>query len=61
VTLPQAPNGWRKSSYSSETNSCVEVRSTQVGADVRDTKNRDGGHLAVPAAAWSAFLERATR
>ena len=45
---------WRKSSFTAE-DSCVEVG---LGADVvgvRDTKNRGGGHLVVPEAAWRMF------
>jgi Domain of unknown function (DUF397) len=52
---------WRKSSYSGPESNCVEIRRGAAGADMRDTKNRAAGHLAVPAAAWQAFLERATR
>jgi hypothetical protein len=46
---------WRKSSYSTNTTNCVEVALTSSRAQVRDTKDRDGGSLAVPAAAWAAF------
>ncbi|OXM66837.1 DUF397 domain-containing protein [Amycolatopsis vastitatis] len=59
-----AQGAWRKSSYSSDQANCVEVTSptsssTTVG--VRDTKDREGGHLAVPASAWAAFLSSAAR
>ena len=47
---------WRKSSYSNANGGdCVEVGHGN-GALIRDTKNRDGFTLAVPAEAWSAFL-----
>lgn len=54
-------HGWRKSSHSSGSNAnCVEVRAgTRVS--VRDTKNRASGQLAVPAAAWAAFIGQVTR
>jgi hypothetical protein len=46
---------WRKSSYSgSNGGQCVEVATTQ-GVIVRDTTDRDGVTLTVPADAWRAF------
>ena len=49
-------SAWRKSSYSSANGgACVEV-ATADGVLVRDTTNRDGFTLSVPAAAWAAFL-----
>jgi hypothetical protein len=47
---------WRKSSYSTTEANCVEVAVAPVVVGIRDTKDRDGGTLTVPAAAWSAFL-----
>lgn len=48
---------WKKSSYSGNTDNCVEVKlSSTVG--VRDTKDQDGGQLAVPVAAWQAAIDR---
>ncbi|MFV2198335.1 DUF397 domain-containing protein [Nocardiopsis sp. LOL_012] len=46
---------WHKASYSSGSGSCVEV---SEGADalVRDTQNRDLGHLSAPAQEWVALL-----
>jgi Domain of unknown function (DUF397) len=47
---------WRKSSYSSGGQSqCVEVAAASAVL-VRDTTNREGCTLSVPAPAWSAFL-----
>lgn len=48
---------WHKSSYSdSSGHNCVEVAE---GAEtlVRDTQNREYGHLSFPADEWKAFLE----
>ncbi|MDT0329963.1 DUF397 domain-containing protein [Nocardiopsis lambiniae] len=47
---------WYKSSYSPNTGDCVECR-RQVGTvDLRDTKNREAGHLAFDRVEWSALL-----
>jgi Domain of unknown function (DUF397) len=57
LTIQREPDNWRKSSWSSSNPDCVEVANNDVVALVRDTKNRDGGQLAVPTAAWSAFTD----
>ncbi|MFV2195358.1 DUF397 domain-containing protein [Nocardiopsis sp. LOL_012] len=47
---------WHKSSYSDgRGGECVEVAEGKVTA-VRDTRNRDLGHLDIPAREWSALL-----
>lgn len=46
---------WHKATYSGGSGSCVEVaegRSTSI----RDTQNRELGHLDVPAPEWGALL-----
>jgi hypothetical protein len=45
---------WRKSSYSNNGATCVEVASAE-GVMVRDTTNRDGGTLILTVDAWRAF------
>jgi Domain of unknown function (DUF397) len=46
---------WRKSSYSGANGGqCVEAASAD-GVMVRDTTDRDGVTLAIPAKAWQAF------
>lgn len=52
----QVSAGWRKSTFSGNGESCVEVANAD-GVAVRDTTNRDGGTLSFTAAAWQAFLE----
>ncbi|MET9659504.1 DUF397 domain-containing protein [Streptomyces sp. NPDC006510] len=47
---------WFKSSYSQQNGECVEVRRSEAGLDLRDTKDRRAGILAFTATAWSAFL-----
>ncbi|GHC96636.1 hypothetical protein GCM10007079_49510 [Nocardiopsis terrae] len=47
---------FRKSSYSGRGDNCVEVANLPAGAAVRDTQNRDLGHLSFAGAAWTAAL-----
>ena len=47
---------WRTSTYSSGNGgNCVEVASATGSVAVRDTKDRDGGTLSIPADAWAKF------
>jgi hypothetical protein len=51
------PDSWRKSSYSGANGGeCVEVATTTDSVLVRDTRDRDGNLLNVPARAWRAFV-----
>lgn len=48
---------WRTSSYSSGgSGQCVEVGIAEDRVAVRDSKNRDGGMLSMPPAAWTRFV-----
>ncbi|MBB0230337.1 DUF397 domain-containing protein [Streptomyces calidiresistens] len=48
---------WRKSSHSTnEGGNCVEVADCPSAVHVRDSKNPGGPSLALPPAAWAAFL-----
>jgi hypothetical protein len=49
--------GWHASTYSSNGGDCVEV-SRASAVLVRDTKDRDGGTLEIPAPSWSALTTR---
>ena len=53
---------WLKSSYSGgDGGQCVEVGRAPEHVGIRDTKNRDLGHLTVSAAAWRTFIKAITR
>ncbi|MFW5419706.1 DUF397 domain-containing protein [Nocardiopsis sp. CNT-189] len=47
---------WRKSSYSDTGGQCVECRTYAGTVAVRDTQNREHGHIAVPAREWAALI-----
>jgi hypothetical protein len=52
-------NPWRKSTYSSPEENCVEVAATSQGvATVRDTQDRGGPQLAFVSRDWDRFLAR---
>ncbi|MEU3015873.1 DUF397 domain-containing protein [Nocardiopsis sp. NPDC007018] len=53
---------FRKSSYSSSHGqNCVEVAELPGVSAVRDTQNRDAGHLEFPTAEWTALLRASTK
>lgn len=52
---------WRTSSYTGDGQACIEVSLTAERALIRDTKDRDGGTLRLPYAAWSALLAHVKR
>ncbi|MFH8789454.1 DUF397 domain-containing protein [Streptomyces roseoverticillatus] len=48
---------WRKSSYSQgEGDQCVEVARLPQAIRIRDSKRKDGPHLAIAPSTWSAFV-----
>ncbi len=47
---------WRKASYSSAHNGCVEVRMADGGVQVRDSKDRSGPVFTFTRAGWETFL-----
>ncbi|MEW2439866.1 DUF397 domain-containing protein [Streptomyces caniferus] len=53
---------WRKSSYSgSSGDDCVEVAACPTTVHIRDSKDKGGPQLAVPAPAWADFVAYAVR
>jgi hypothetical protein len=52
---------WRKSSYSTGGNQCVEVAEVGGTVAVRDSKDPAVGHLAFGASEWQTFLDDAKR
>jgi hypothetical protein len=47
---------WRKSSFSADTVNCVEVAPGDLAAGLRDSKNPEGGHLALTPMGFRSFL-----
>jgi hypothetical protein len=47
---------WRKASHSNSSGSCVEVGKAATAVLVRDTTDRSGATLTIPAPAWRALL-----
>ncbi|WP_327157269.1 DUF397 domain-containing protein [Streptomyces tubercidicus] len=48
---------WRKSSYSgSDGDDCVEIAACPTTVHIRDSKDKAGPQLAVPAETWAAFV-----
>ncbi|MEU3015945.1 DUF397 domain-containing protein [Nocardiopsis sp. NPDC007018] len=50
---------FRKSSYSSTAQECVEVADVPGVSAVRDTQHRDLGALAFPSSEWQALIDTA--
>jgi hypothetical protein len=54
-------SAWHKSSYSAQNNgACVEMTALPTGEiGIRDSKDKSGPALRIPAASWTAFLDLA--
>jgi hypothetical protein len=48
---------WRTSSYTGGQGDCVEVAKAKPAVMVRDSKDRDGALITIPAAAWQLFTD----
>ncbi|MFD8963462.1 DUF397 domain-containing protein [Streptomyces sp. NPDC059568] len=52
---------WSKSSYSSQDGgNCVEIADLTGAVGIRDSKDKTGPALVVPAAAWTFFVDLVT-
>ncbi|GAA4857909.1 DUF397 domain-containing protein [Saccharopolyspora cebuensis] len=51
-----SPRGWRTSTRTTGTQTCVEVGRLGDGAAVRDTKHRAGGYFTTTADQWTTFI-----
>jgi hypothetical protein len=47
---------WRKSSFSTGQNDCVEVARTPAAVLIRDSKNPASGNLTVTAHTWESLI-----
>ncbi|WP_411140591.1 DUF397 domain-containing protein [Streptomyces sp. x-80] len=58
----EAAFSWHKSSYSgSSGDDCVEIATCPTTVHIRDSKDKAGPQLAVPADAWTAFVTYAAQ
>ncbi|RLK58379.1 DUF397 domain-containing protein [Actinokineospora cianjurensis] len=60
--MPSTPRrtGWHKSSHSDQGNGCVEVRLTDTGAEIRDTKIADSPAITFTRAQWTRWIDEVT-
>ncbi|GAA0597197.1 DUF397 domain-containing protein [Actinomadura livida] len=49
---------WRKSSRSNSEQECVEIAEASSAIGIRDSKNPNGGHLALKRAVFAGLLNR---
>jgi hypothetical protein len=56
VQTPEFATAWRKSTYSAQNGSCVEVVFAQTAIGVRDSKKSDAGYLALASSGWHTFV-----
>jgi Domain of unknown function (DUF397) len=54
--MAEQVTNWRKSTASATGEQCLEVGSASGSIAVRDTQDRAGHTLQLPAAAWTRFL-----
>ncbi|MEW2634672.1 DUF397 domain-containing protein [Streptomyces sp. NPDC048389] len=54
-------SAWFKSSYSNDSGgSCVEIADLTAQVGIRDSKDKQGPALVVPAGAWTSFVAYAS-
>lgn len=47
---------WKKSTYSPDASNCVEIATTPITVNIRDSKDPQRARLAVPISAWTYFI-----
>ncbi|MFE0188878.1 DUF397 domain-containing protein [Streptomyces sp. NPDC058989] len=53
---------WHKSSYSGDdSGDCIEIATCPTTIHIRDSKDKSGPQLSVPAQAWAAFVSYAAQ
>ncbi|KHF42919.1 DUF397 domain-containing protein [Saccharomonospora viridis] len=56
MTVQHEDNGWRKSSFSSAGQDCVEFRRIEGGVEVRNSKRPDEATIRYTIDEWRAFV-----
>nr|WP_026452929.1 MULTISPECIES: DUF397 domain-containing protein [Saccharomonospora] len=57
MRMPEIAGEWRKSSFSANTDNCVEFRRTaDGGVQVRNSNRPDDGTITYTASEWRAFI-----
>lgn len=56
MTGPEGTGTWRKSSFSSANQDCVEFRRVEDGVEVRNSKRPEAGTIAYTDSEWKAFV-----
>jgi hypothetical protein len=57
--MSHQPTNWRKSTFSTGNQNCVELATTAGAAHVRDSKHPENGHLTFPASEVAALVAAA--
>ncbi|MGI5995544.1 MAG: DUF397 domain-containing protein [Saccharomonospora viridis] len=56
MTVPEIMGQWRKSSFSSANQDCVEFRRVEGGVEVRNSKRPDEATVSYTDSEWRAFI-----
>ena len=56
MTVPETEDGWFKSSFSANTDNCVEFRRVEGGVEVRNSKRPNDAIIRYTDSEWRAFV-----